>query len=137
MTLSPSWAFCMDIGGSRSGAVSGAMNMVGNLGAAVSAVAFPYFVESVTIPFFAEEAGTASSFFVMAAAMNVLAVIAWTMMNPLRELKAISPREMVMRLALFVTLIVSVLSAVIYTKFVLPNQKSDPPVRPPAVEASE
>ena len=64
-------------------------------------------------------------------------MIAWTMMNPLRELKAISPREMAMRLALFVTLIVSVLSAVIYTKFVLPNQKSDPPVRPPAVEASE
>ena len=26
MTLSPSWAFCMDIGGSRSGAVSAAMN---------------------------------------------------------------------------------------------------------------
>jgi ACS family glucarate transporter-like MFS transporter len=33
-TLSPSWAFCMDIGGGRSGAVSGSMNMVGSLGAA-------------------------------------------------------------------------------------------------------
>ena len=54
MTLSPSWAFCMDIGGDRQGAVSGAMNMVGNLGAAVSAVVFPYFVANVTMPYFAE-----------------------------------------------------------------------------------
>ena len=73
MTLSPSWAFCMDIGGSRSGAVSGAMNMVGNLGAAFSAVAFPYFVSQVTIPFFAESTGTAASFFVFGAAMNLMA----------------------------------------------------------------
>ena len=85
MTLSPSWAFCMDIGGSRSGAVSGAMNMVGNLGAALSAVVFPFFVANVTLPFFAPQTGTANSFFVFAAIMNVLAVIAWMFMNPLRQ----------------------------------------------------
>ena len=76
MTLSPSWAFCMDIGGSRSGAVSAAMNMVGNMGAAVSAVAFPFFVAHVTIPVVAATPGTANSFFVFAAAMNALAVVA-------------------------------------------------------------
>ena len=67
MTLSPSWAFCMDIGGSRSGAVSGAMNMIGNLGAALSAIVFPFFVAHVTMPYFAPETGTANSFFVFAA----------------------------------------------------------------------
>ena len=29
MTLSPSWTFCMDIDGRKSGAVSGTMNMLG------------------------------------------------------------------------------------------------------------
>jgi len=33
MTLSPSRAFCNDIGGGHSGAVSVSMNMVGNIGA--------------------------------------------------------------------------------------------------------
>lgn len=90
MTLSSSWAFCMDIGGSRSGAVSAAMNMVGNLVAALSAVAFPFFVGHVTLPFFAKEIGTANSFLVFAATMNVLALIAWIFMNPRRALKPIS-----------------------------------------------
>ena len=122
MTLSPSWAFCMDIGGSRSGAVSAAMNMVGNMGAAVSAVAFPFFVANVTIPFFAEVEGTANSFFVFAAGMNVLAVLAWVFMSPLREVKEISKGAFRARLFLFLALIVLVLSALVYTKFLLPGK---------------
>lgn len=124
MTLSPSWAFCMDIGGSRSGAVSAAMNMVGNLGAALSAVVFPYFVSSVTIPYIAPELGTASSFFVFAATMNILAVIAWIFMNPRRELKPASSGELKTRLTFFVVLIVGVLSALLYTKFFM--SKAEP-----------
>ncbi len=119
MTLSPSWAFCMDIGGSRSGAVSAAMNMVGNMGAAVSAVAFPFFVAHVTIPVIAETPGTAKSFFVFAAAMNSLAVIAWIFMNPLRELKEISASALKTRLVLFLALVLLVITALIYTKFLL------------------
>lgn len=120
MTLSPSWAFCMDIGGSRSGAVSAAMNMVGNMGAAVSAVAFPFFVANVTIPGFVEKTGTANSFFVFAATMNALAVAAWIFMNPRRKLKHISAAALRLRLALFLALIVIVVTALIYTKFLLP-----------------
>ena len=134
MTLSPSWAFCMDIGGSRSGAVSAAMNMVGNLGAAVSAVAFPFFVANVTLPVFAETQGTANSFFVFAATMNLLAVFAWTMMNPLRELKRIPAQALKLRLALFAVLIVAVLSAVVYTNF--SNDAEDAP-SPKNGEANE
>ena len=45
MTLSPSWAFCIDIGKENAGAVSGTMNMAGNLGAFVTIIAFPYLYE--------------------------------------------------------------------------------------------
>jgi ACS family glucarate transporter-like MFS transporter len=108
MTLSPSWSFCMDIGGKRSGAVSGAMNMLGNFGSAFSAIIFPYFVAHVTLPWFAEEPGTANSFFVFAAAINVAAAIAWLFMNPTRRIaESISPRQARFRLVLF--LVVAVL----------------------------
>ena len=36
------WAGCMDIGGRYSGTVSGSMNMVGNIGGALSPLAIPY-----------------------------------------------------------------------------------------------
>ncbi len=119
MTLSPSWAFCMDIGGDRSGAVSGAMNMVGNMGAALSAVLFPYFVANVTLPILAPEVGSANSFFVFAATMNGLAVIAWLFMNPLRQLRELSSGALQFRLFAFVGLILLVLFAVIYAKFLM------------------
>ena len=119
MTLSPSWAFCMDIGGARSGAVSAAMNMVGNMGAAVSAVLFPFFVAKVTIPGIVATAGTANSFFVFAATMNILAILAWTLMNPLRQFNEISPRALRTRLVLFLAMIVLVIVALVYTKFIL------------------
>lgn len=117
MTLSPSWAFCMDIGGSRSGGVSAAMNMVGNLGAAVSAVAFPYFVANITIPVVAETTGTANSFFVFAAVMNVMAMVAWLFMNPRRHLQEVSAAAMRTRLILFALLFVAVIAMLLYVNF--------------------
>jgi ACS family glucarate transporter-like MFS transporter len=103
LTLSPSWSFCMDIGGESSGAVSGAMNMLGNLGSAFSAIIFPYFVAHVTLPFFAEETGTANSFFVFAATINALAAVAWLFMNPKRTISgSVTPRQVRIRLVLFI-----------------------------------
>jgi len=32
MTISPSWVFCADVAGQGRGSVSGAMNMLGNIG---------------------------------------------------------------------------------------------------------
>ncbi len=119
MTLSSSWSFCMDIGGERSGAVSGAMNMVGNLGAAFSAVAFPYFVSNITIPILAPNLGNANSFFVFAAAINVLAVIAWCFMNPLRELQLVSKNALKLRFVIFLGMMVLVLGAVLYTQILM------------------
>ena len=120
MTLSPSWSFCMDIGGARSGAVSGSMNMVGNLGAALSAVAFPFFVARVTIPGLVPETGSANSFFAFAAAVNVLALAAWTGMNPQRRLKDNpSTLELRIRTAAFAGLILLVVGALVYTKLLM------------------
>ena len=44
MTLSPSWSVCVDIGKRHSGVVSGTMNMAGNLGSFLTALAFPYMI---------------------------------------------------------------------------------------------
>jgi MFS transporter, ACS family, glucarate transporter len=72
MTISPSWAFCIDIGGTASGAVSASMNMLGNLGAFVSANAFP-FLEHWT--------GNSNAYFQLAAALNAAAIICWFRMR--------------------------------------------------------
>ncbi len=73
MTLSPSWSTCVDIAKDHSGAVSGTMNMAGNLGSFFTALAFPYLL-----------AMTASDrpFFFLAAALNVIAVIIWIRIKP-------------------------------------------------------
>lgn len=72
LTISPSWAYCIDLGGLRSGAVSGSMNMVGNLGSFVSANAFPWLYK-VT--------GKRSAYFLTAALLNCMAAAVWTRMR--------------------------------------------------------
>jgi ACS family glucarate transporter-like MFS transporter len=73
MTLSPSWSFCIDIGRSHAGAVSGTMNMAGNMGSFVTALAFPYLLAWT---------GTASLFFYVGAGLNLLAIFVWTRVKP-------------------------------------------------------
>jgi MFS transporter, ACS family, glucarate transporter len=68
MTLAPSWSFCIDIGGKKSGAVSGTMNMAGNLGAAITALAFFYLPTG---------SKNNTAFFQAAAALSLLAVLCW------------------------------------------------------------
>ena len=73
LTISPSWAYCMDIGGKNSGGVSGAMNMLGNLGGFVSANAFP-FLHSLT--------GSSNAYFYTAAMLNLGGLVCWIWMKP-------------------------------------------------------
>jgi ACS family glucarate transporter-like MFS transporter len=73
MTLSPSWAVCVDIGRDHSGAVSGTMNMAGNLGSFVTALAFPYLLQWT---------GSHVAFFYVAAALNVLSIALWMRVRP-------------------------------------------------------
>ncbi len=74
LSLSPSWVFCLDIGGRNAGAISGSMNMAGNIGSFVSANAFPW-LYGLT--------GSANSYFAVAAVLNLLAAMCWFRM-PLR-----------------------------------------------------
>jgi len=73
MTLSPSWSTCVDVGGRNSGAVSGTMNMAGNLGSFATSLAFPYLLVW---------AGSSTPFFYLAAALNALAVFLWFRIRP-------------------------------------------------------
>ncbi len=68
MTLSPSWSYCIDIGGKNAGAVSGTMNMAGNLGSAITALAFAYLPET---------ARGNVAFFHTAAALSIVAIVCW------------------------------------------------------------
>jgi ACS family glucarate transporter-like MFS transporter len=73
MTLSPSWTTCQDLAGPRTGVLSGAMNMVGNLGSFVSSVAFPALLQAT---------GSAAVYFYLAAALNLVAIVCWSRVRP-------------------------------------------------------
>jgi ACS family glucarate transporter-like MFS transporter len=73
MTLSPSWSFCVDIGRRSSGAVSGTMNMAGNLGSFLTALAFPYLRDWT---------GSDETFFFAGAAFAFIAIVSWGFMKP-------------------------------------------------------
>ena len=78
MTLSPSWSFCVDIGKKNAGAVSGTMNMAGNIGSFITALAFPY-LQTWT--------DSTTPFFFVGAALNIVAIIAWIAMQPDKTLE--------------------------------------------------
>ena len=77
MTLSPSWSFCIDIGGKNAGAVSGTMNMAGNLGSAITALAFAYLPAT---------AQGHIAFFYSAACLSMVAIGCWLLAQPARRL---------------------------------------------------
>jgi len=78
MTLAPSWSTCVDIGESRSGVVSGTMNMAGNIGAFLTSLAFPYLLEWTSSPL---------PFFYVAAALNAVAISMWFSIDPTMPLR--------------------------------------------------
>lgn len=79
MTLPPSWAFCIDIGRSNAGVVSGTMNMAGNVGSFVTSLAFPYLLIWT---------GSPSPFFIAGATLNAGAAILWLRARPDRPVVA-------------------------------------------------
>jgi ACS family glucarate transporter-like MFS transporter len=79
MTLSPSWAFCIDIGKENAGAVSGTMNMAGNLGAFVTIIAFPYLYEWT---------GSFQPFFYVCVVFSAIAIALWVYMNPEKGIRS-------------------------------------------------
>ncbi len=72
LTLSPSWTLCIDIAGARTGTLSGAMNMCGNIGSFASSLAFPLLFRWT---------GRSDTFFYCAGAINLCAAILWFTLN--------------------------------------------------------
>jgi len=72
MTISPSWVFCADIAGKRTGRISGLLNMFGSIGAFASANAFP---------FLEQRTGNSSTYFLLAALLDVTGVFCWFRMR--------------------------------------------------------
>src|SRR3546814_14033295 len=68
MTLPPSWAFCIDVGGERAGTVTGQMNMVGAFGAFATGLAFPYLYSAFN---------SVTPFFLTAVALNLAGAMIW------------------------------------------------------------
>jgi MFS transporter, ACS family, glucarate transporter len=79
MTIAPSWTVCIDIARKHAGTVSGTMNMAGNLGSFITALAFPYLLKWT---------GTHNAFFYVGAAFSVVAVGVWLVVRPDRKLEA-------------------------------------------------
>ena len=84
MTLSPSWVFCIDIGKENAGAVSGTMNMAGNLGAFTSILAFGYLADNLIKSGVDPKLALAGNdmFFFICAALSIISIGAWLLMNP-------------------------------------------------------
>jgi len=84
MTLSPSWAFCIDIGKEHAGVVSGTMNMAGNLGAFASILVFGYLAESLVASGLNPKDAMAANdmFFYICAGLSALSILMWSFMRP-------------------------------------------------------
>ena len=82
MILSPSWSFCIDIGGQHAGQVSGTMNMAGNIGSAIIGPAFPVLLHLT---------GSADFFFYLIAVFSVLAALCWVVVDPARKIEELAP----------------------------------------------
>ncbi|HEX8921343.1 MAG TPA: MFS transporter [Pyrinomonadaceae bacterium] len=77
LTTPAVWASCMDIGGRRSGVVSGTINTFGNLSGTLAPIIFGYVLQrwgSWTIPFY------------VAAAFLAVGVVMWLFIDPRRPL---------------------------------------------------
>jgi ACS family glucarate transporter-like MFS transporter len=71
--VAPAWAVCVEIGGAHSGVVSGAMNMFGNLGGALS---------PLVIGFSLQHFGSWQAPLLSVAALYVVAAVLWLGIDP-------------------------------------------------------
>jgi MFS family permease len=78
ITLPGSWTTCMDVGGKYVGTVSGAMNMMGNLGGFVSPIVLGYIVGRT---------GNWSLTFYLTASLYLLGAVCWWFIDPVTPLE--------------------------------------------------
>ncbi len=80
--VAPAWAVCLDVGGRHAGVVSGAMNMFGNLGGALS---------PVVIGLCLERGGAWDAPLVSVAALYFVAALAWLAIDPAHPIAGPAP----------------------------------------------
>lgn len=75
--LAAAWASCADIGGTAAGTVSGAMNMTGNIGAALSPALMGFLIEKTA---------NWNLTFLIAASLNLVGMVLWLYVRADRKL---------------------------------------------------
>jgi MFS transporter, ACS family, glucarate transporter len=80
LVMAGTWASAMDIGGRYAGTVSGAMNMWGNIGGAMSPLAIGYILTWTNYNW--------NLTFYVSAAVYLLGVLCWALMDPVTPLEA-------------------------------------------------
>ncbi len=81
LTLSASWSVCLDVGRKNVGVVTGFMNMVGNIGGAISPMVVGYAVEKLnswTIPFY------------VAAGVFAFSALMWMFVDPYKSVEEVA-----------------------------------------------
>ena len=86
--VAPAWAVCVEVGGAHAGVVSGAMNMFGNLGGALS---------PLVIGFSLERFGSWQAPLLSVAALYVVAAVLWLAIDPDRRILIVEPNTMPFR----------------------------------------
>jgi MFS family permease len=80
LVMPGSWGACMDVGGKYAGTLSGAMNMMGNLGGAVSPTIIGYMLR--------ETNNNWDLTFYVSAAIYLMAAVLWRFLDPVTPLEA-------------------------------------------------
>jgi MFS transporter, ACS family, glucarate transporter len=80
--IAPGWAVCVEVGGAHAGVVSGAMNMFGNLGGALS---------PLVIGFSLERFGSWQAPLLSVAALYVVAAVLWLGIDPGKRIAIVEP----------------------------------------------
>ena len=80
--IAPAWAVCVEVGGAHAGVVSGAMNMFGNLGGALS---------PLVIGFSLERFGSWQAPLLSVAALYVVAAVLWLEIDPGKRIVIVEP----------------------------------------------
>ncbi len=86
LAMPPSWAACMDVGGKFAGTLSGSMNMIGNFGAAVGALAIGYILRETNQNW--------NIIFYVSSVVYFIGFLSWLMIDPVTPIKSDTPEEL-------------------------------------------
>lgn len=79
LVMPGAWATCMDVGGAHAGSLSGAMNMAGNIGGAISPLAIGYILHWTNNDW--------NLTFYVSAAIYLGGIICWKFLDPVRPIE--------------------------------------------------